>query len=282
MKPMAEGCNDKRGLPMIDLLDAYAAHFKAYIALQLQYRAELVIWLLGMVLEPVIYLVVWSSVARSSGGQVGGFTPAGFAAYYILFTLVNHATFSWIMHEFEFRIRNGDFSPRLLRPIHPIHSDIADNLTYKLLTSAVMLPAAIVLSLVFQPSFAPPLWAIPLFVPALALGFLVRFFFEWVLALAAFWTTRVAAINQMYFAALLFFSGRMAPLALLPAPIQAAGNVLPFRWMISFPVELLLGRLSPSAALAGLGIQLLWLLAALAVLHLGWQQALRRYTAVGA
>src|SRR5947209_8530388 len=92
------------------MIDVYLAHFKAYIALQLQYRVELVIWLIGMVLEPVVYLVVWSAVAQASGGQVGGFTPADLAAYYIVFTVVNHATFSWVMHDFEFRIRDGQFS----------------------------------------------------------------------------------------------------------------------------------------------------------------------------
>ena len=44
-------------------------------------------YLVGMVAEPVIYLVVWSSIARSHGGAVGGITPAGFAAYYIVWTL---------------------------------------------------------------------------------------------------------------------------------------------------------------------------------------------------
>ena len=54
------------------------------------------------------------------------------------------------------------------------------------------------------------------FVPAILLAFVVRFFMEWTLALAAFWTTRVSALNQMYFMAALFFSGQIAPLELLP------------------------------------------------------------------
>jgi ABC-2 type transport system permease protein len=103
--------------------DVYRAQFKATIALQLQYRVALVIWLIYTVLEPVISLVVWSAVARSTGGRVGGFSPGDFAAYFILLMLVNHLTFTWVMHEFEFRIRLGQFSPKLLRPIHPIHAD---------------------------------------------------------------------------------------------------------------------------------------------------------------
>ena len=73
------------------------------------------------------------------------------------------------------------------------------------------------------------------FIPALLLAFLVRFLLEWTLALAAFWTTRVSAINQIYFVLMLFLSGQIAPLTLFPHWIQIVAAILPFRWMIGFP-----------------------------------------------
>ena len=41
---------------------------------QFQYRAATYMYLLGMVAEPVIYLVVWTTIADQSGGVVGGLT----------------------------------------------------------------------------------------------------------------------------------------------------------------------------------------------------------------
>ena len=84
------------------------------------------------------------------------------------------------------------------------------------------------------------------FIPALLLAFLVRFLLEWTLALAAFWTTRVNAINQVYFVLMLFLAGQIAPLTLFPRWIQVVADILPFRWMLGFPVELVLGRLTPA------------------------------------
>ncbi len=263
------------------LLAIYRAQFRTTFATQLQYRASLLIWLISMILEPVIYLVVWSTVARTSGGQVGGFSTRDFAAYFIAMMLVNHATFSWIMWEYDSRIRHGSLSFMLLRPVHPIHADIADNLTYKVLTLSVMVPTAIGLVRLFRPTMSPAPWAILAFVPALVLAFLVRFLIEWSLAMAAFWTTRVNAINQMYFVVLLFFSGRLAPLSLFPPAIQAAATWLPFRWVLSFPVELLLGRLTPQEATRGFIAQGIWLIVGLAVLRLVWRAGVRRYSAVG-
>ena len=110
---------------------------------------------------------------------------------------------------------------------------------------------------------------------------MVRFLVEWTLALAAFWTTRVGAINQGYYVAALFLSGQVAPLVLFPASVRAVAAVLPFRWMISFPAELLLGRLTPAQAAAGLAIQAGWLGLALLILKLVWRAGVRRFTAVG-
>ena len=188
----------------------------------LQYRASLFIWMIGQVLEPLIYLVVWSTVSASRGGSVGDYTAAQFAAYYIAFMLVNQMTYTWIMWEYEYRIREGMLSPALLRPVHPIHADIAENISSKLVSLPVMLLIAAGLALIFKPSASPQLWALLAFIPAVLLAFLLRFLVEWTLAQAAFWTTRVSAINQVYFVLILFLSGQIAPLSLFPAPIQLA------------------------------------------------------------
>jgi ABC-2 type transport system permease protein len=234
------------------------------------------------VLEPIIYLVVWTTVAASSGGRVGGYTGGDFAAYFIVLMVVNHLTFTWIFWEFEWRIRQGMFSPLLLRPIHPIHNDIAANLAFKLLTLAVIVPTTVALVLLFDPVFEPPAWAVAAFVPALLLAFALRFLVEWTLAMAAFWMTRVSALNQMYHVALLFLSGQIAPLSLLPEWLQALATLLPFRWMVAFPGELLLGRLSPEEALAGFAAQGIWIGLAFGLLTMVWRAGIRRYSAVGA
>jgi ABC-2 type transport system permease protein len=264
------------------LLAIYRQQFKSTLAMMFQYRASLLIWMIGQVLEPLIMLVVWSVVSETGGGSVGDYTAAKFASYFLLLMLVNHVTYTWIMHEFEYRIREGIFSFALLKPVHPIHSDIADNISSKLITMPVMIIIAAVLAVVFHASIAPTAWAAAVFVPALLLAFVVRFLLEWTLAQAAFWTTRVGAINQTYFVLLLFLSGQIAPLELLPFPAQIAARVLPFYWVVGFPVELLLGQLTPSDALIGIGALASWLGISLVLVRVVWKAGLRVYSAVGA
>lgn len=267
---------------MTDLLVLYRAQFKTTIAEQFQYRGALVIWLIGLILEPVIYLSVWSTVAQSQGGAVDGFTAADFAAYYLVALVVSQATFTWIMWEMEYWIRQGSLSPLLVRPVHPIHRHIANNLTFKLLTMAILVPVVLVLSIVFQPNFTLSAWTALAFIPALALAMALRFAIEWTLASLAFWVTRVTAINQLYFVIFLFLSGFAAPLDLLPGPVRTLAEWLPFYRMLGFPVELLLGRLSPIQAALGFGAQLAWLGIALVLLNVTWAKGVRQYSAVGA
>jgi ABC-2 type transport system permease protein len=74
----------------------------------------------------------------------------------------------------------------------------------------------------------------------------------------------------------------VAPVALLPAWARAAAEILPFRWMIGFPVELLLGGLTPAQALAGFAAQVIWILLGLGLVRLVWRAGVRSYSAVGA
>lgn len=264
------------------LLELYLQQFKTTFATMVQYRAALVIWMIGHVLEPLVYLIVWSAVSQSRGGSVGDYSPREFAAYFLVLMLVNHVTYTWIMYEFETRIRDGTLSFALLRPVHPIHADIADNICAKLVTLPFMVVIAVVLGWLFHPLLAPPLWAVLAFIPALFLAFLVRGLLEWTLAQAAFWTTRVGAVNQAYFVLMLFLSGQIAPLSLFPSFVQTSADILPFRWMLGFPVELLLGRLTPAEAMVGLGAQLTWAILSVFFLRAVWRAGVRSYSAVGA
>jgi ABC-2 type transport system permease protein len=262
--------------------EIYWMQFKTQLAVQFQYRVAMVIWLIGMVIEPVMYLVVWSTVARYQGGEVGGFRVSDFVAYYLVMMLVNHATFTWIMWEYEYYVRDGTLAGLLLRPIHPIHRDIADNLAYKALTLTVLLPITLLLGWLFHATIHFQWWSVALFIPALLLAATMRMLAEWTLAMAAFWTTRVGAINQIYFVTLYFFSGWIAPLALFPTFIQQAAYFLPFRWMIYFPIELAMGRLSIQQTWTGLAFQVAWIGILLLLLNRVWRSGVKRFSAVGA
>ncbi len=261
--------------------DYYRVKLKTDLAIEMQYRGAMLIWLIGAVLEPLVFLAVWSAAAAAQGGAIDGLTSHDFAAYFIASLVVNQLTFSWVMWEFEHYIREGELAADLLRPIHPIHQDICENWAHKLLTMTVVIPAVILLSLVFEPAWHFEAWSLLAFLPALLFAFALRFLFDWTLALIAFWTTRTASANQLAQTVFLFFSGRLAPLSLFPPVLVTISFILPFRWMLAFPIELILGQLTPAQALWGMAIQLGWIAAILLLMRFVWRVAIRRFSAVG-
>src|SRR5690349_19041509 len=88
----------------------YGAKLATEIAVQFAYRGGILIWLVSLVTTPLVSLVVWTTVARENGGSAGGFTSGEYAAYFIAVMIVNNLTFTWIMWEMEWRVKNGMFS----------------------------------------------------------------------------------------------------------------------------------------------------------------------------
>jgi len=264
------------------LVDYYFAKFQAEIAVQFAYRGAIFIWLISLVTTPLISLVVWTTVARENGGSAGGFTSGEYAAYFIAVMIVNNLTFTWIMWEMEYRVKNGMFSPVLLRPIHPIHNDVVTNLTFKLLTSIAMVPIAIALSFGFDAEFDTSIGHGLAFIPILLSAMFLRFVCEWTVSLAAFWITRTMTLNQLYTTATFFLAGQVAPLSLFPDWLRIVASILPFRWMMAFPAEVMLGRSDGQDILIGIGMQALWIAVAMVSMRFIWRRGIARYSAVGA
>jgi ABC-2 type transport system permease protein len=260
----------------------YRGEFAASTAVNLAYRGSVMIWVFTSVIQPIVLIVVWRTIAGPSG-SVGGYTADRFVTYFAIMLLVDHLTFIWLMWEFEWRIREGAFSPLLLRPIHPIHKDITDNVSYKIIGLLGVGPAVVILILVFDGDLSgiTPLQVLA-FVPALVGGAVLRFVIEWVLALSAFWLTKVSALNNLYFSVRTFLSGGFAPLSVLPPVIAAIANWSPFPWSQAFVVNVVMGETTGTDILVGYGAQAAWILIALALLKVVWSRAVRHYSAVGA
>ena len=262
-------------------LDFYATTMRTAVQANFQYRADTYLYMVGTIVEPVVYLVVWTTVARSQGGEVAGITAGGFAAYYIVWTLVRQFNLAFTPYGWEWRIREGQVSANLLRPIHPIHYDLAEFAGWKFVNILVWLPVAGLLVLVFEPTLDPSLADVATFLAALWGAFLLRSLSLWTLGLVSFWTTRTGPIFELYILLELLLSGRLVPLQVMPDWAETVADVLPFKYTFGFPIEALVGDLSHAELLGGVAIQTAWIVAFWGLMSLVWRRAVREYTAVG-
>lgn len=246
----------------------------------LEYRAQVVIWMLAGTL-PLVMLAVWMPLAEQ--GLIGDYNPGDFVAYYIGALLIRQFTGVWVVWDMEREIRLGELSPHLLRPTHPILRYLAMALADKPLRLAVVVPLFVVVVLLVPGALPQPslldLAALPL---AIVLAFVLYFVMQSCIGLLAFWLTQVVALQEFWFGIYSLASGFLIPLDLFPPAVTAVLRYLPFRSLLAFPLELLLGRLDPAAVAEGLLLQVAWTLFFFGLMLLLWRRGIRQYSAVGA
>jgi ABC-2 type transport system permease protein len=233
----------------------------------------------GWMIPPLIYLFVWSSAVGN--GSLGGYNQGGFIAYYLVLIMVNQLTYAQSNWTVGDNIRSGNLSRSLMRPINPLVEVLATELAGKLIYMLFIIPVTVVLGLWLQPDLQLSWGNALAFIPALLLAWGLRFLWGYWLALLAFWITRADALLAVQDALVFLLAGQVAPQALLPGVLGSLATLLPFRYMIGFPVEVLLGRLSGGEMLVGFTLQGLWLLFSAGLTGWLWRAGLQRYMAVG-
>lgn len=245
----------------------------------LQYASFFFILAFGWMVPPLIYLLVWSTAAAEA--PIGGLTRGAFVAYYLILILVNQVTYAQTNWTVGDLIRSGGMNRVLLRPMPAAVDAVASEVAGKVVYLVFDVPVVIVLALLLKPELTLQLETALAFIPALVFAWALRFLWGYALAVLAFWASRADALLALQDTLIFLLAGQVAPIALLPEPLATLARVLPFRYMVAFPVEVLTGQLDAAGILTGLGIQLVWLVVAAALARGLWATGLRRYSAIG-
>lgn len=262
------------------MLVKYAALMRRSLAAMFEYRASMLIWMLINV-TPLVMLAVWFSM--SEGGPIAGYTQSDFVSYYLLLALVQQMTSVWVIYELDYEIRHGDLSIKLLHPLNPLHDYLSTNLADKILRPFALIPLAFAAWLIFpaiQYHLSP--LRVVLFIAAMAAGWFIRFMSQFIFGLLAFWVSDSMTLNDIWFALSEMLGGMIAPLDLFPPQVTAVANWLPFRFMLSFPVEIVSGRLTSIELATGSAAMMFWVVLSVVIYRWVWRRGIRQFSAFGA
>ncbi len=259
------------------LIKTTLTFLSVYYAYMVEYRAELILWVLAGSL-PIILMGVWIQAAQ--GGQFG-LTPIDFARYFLAVFLVRQFTVVWVIWEVEREVVEGKLSNRLLQPIDPVWHHVAAHVSERV----ARIPFAILLVGLFfllypQAFWIPSLGTFLLFSFVVILAFILRFAIQYTFAIFSFWTERASALEDFWFLFFLFLSGMIAPLEVFPESVRTIVLFTPFPYLINFPASILVGI--PVNLTQGLVSMLGWILLFLGLNRWLWRQGLKRYSGMGA
>jgi len=243
------------------------------------YRAEFVIWILTTNM-PLVMLAIWHAVAAD--GPVGRFDQREFTAYYLAVLAVRLLTSTWVVWQMSMEIRDGTLSAKLLRPIHPLYAYAAEHLAAVPMRALIVSPilALLVYTAGGRLAVHDPVLLGVLFASLLG-AWLLIFFMMVLLGALAFFVESAIGVFELWLAVHAIFSGYLVPLESLPHWMAGAARVLPFRFMLGFPVEVLVGLSSRATALRELGAQWAYVVVLASSALLVWRAGVRRFAAYG-
>jgi ABC-2 type transport system permease protein len=245
----------------------------------LAYRAELLIWVLSTSM-PLIMLALWTAVAAD--GPLGRFDQPQFVAYFLATFVVRQLNSSWIAWQLNYEIRTGSLSMRLLRPLHPIVCYLIDSLSALPLRGLVAIPAGAILLVTAagdRLATDPLIWL--LWVVSVCGGWLLSFATGCLIGCVAFWTGSSAKVMEAWLALFFVFSGYTIPIELFPPLARQVAALLPFRYMLGLPVELMTSSWDVPGALVMVGWQWLYVVVAGTAALVAWRRGIVRYAAFG-
>lgn len=259
-------------------LAAYPTLLRVGFAAAVAYRTEMLVWMLTMTM-PFVSLALWSAVAATA--PVGRFDQKNFVAYFLATIVVRQLSGSWVVWELIQEIKSGALSSRLLKPIHPLVVYSADNLAAIPLRALFAAPLALIGIASGGAALPREPHVVAAFVVSLFGAWFITFFIMIIVGSLSFFMESSMSIFEVWLALFMLLSGYLVPLELFPSWVRGVAEVLPFRYTLGFPVEILIGMAGDADIARGLTIQFAYGAGAAVMALVLWRAGLKRFGAFG-
>lgn len=249
-------------------------------------RASALVWAFLDFLWPFANLLLWVAIYEGQKGRaitIGGFTLSQMLTYYLGVALISAVATAHCDWDVAKDIQTGELSLYLVRPLPYVLHQFLSNVAWKILKGLMIAPFLLLAFFLFRPFLAFHLslsgWLV--FLLSAVLAYLLYFFNAVIFGLFTFWVEEVGSFIEFNELVRSLFSGMAIPLSFLPGVFLTIGQILPYRYLYDFPLQIFTGRLAAGEILSGLAFQIFWLLVFLMVFRYLWRQGVARYSAFG-
>lgn len=246
------------------------------------YRASFIMWRVRSIIQVLTIYFLWL-VVIPPGEELMGYTQPLIATYILGTLLLESIVLASRSYIVGSEINSGNLSSFLLRPINYFLFWFSKDLGDKLMNILFSVAELSIIFLILRPPFIlqTDFFYLSFFIIASCLSVLNYFFINFLLGLIGFWSPEVWAPRFIFITLLGFFAGSLFPLDILPAPVFAVVKLLPFAYLMYFPIKIYLGQLPLSEIILGIFISAFWVGVIYLTVKIVWQKGLRGYTAYG-
>jgi len=246
------------------------------------YRLNFILWRVRIVISILITYFLWDSVFAGKS-EVFGYSQARMLTYVILITFLTGVVLSTQTHRVASEINLGELSKFLLKPVNYFAFNLSRDLSDKFLNTTFSIVEIILLVLILRPPLVVqtnPYW-LSLFAVAIILATILFFEISLILSFIGFWSKETWAPRFIFFILITFLAGTYFPLDIFPKPIYTLLQLLPFTYIVFFPLKIYLGELNSPTLFMGLIVVFSWIIIFLFTINYLWRAGLKIYTAEG-
>lgn len=249
---------------------------------QLAWRFDIAVNVLFTIVKIVFAYLLWDTIFANRD-TVGGFTFHSMLSYYIISSFLSQLDMSdGVSSEISSRIRGGTFSKYMVIPVNIQGYFLAQTAGSSVFYLIFNLFAAIIWIFIFRIKFA--FTADPLFILAalalVVLGLVFMLQLNYFLGLLTLKFQDIYLFLMIKSNLLLFITGTMLPLVLLPDIVVEIMRYLPFYYITYLPSMLFIGR-NGEEILYGLLLLPSWIVFFAVINRFTYERLRVRYDGVG-
>jgi ABC-2 type transport system permease protein len=174
------------------------------------------------------------------------------------------------------------FSIQLARPFPIYWHFMAQNLSWRVGKLILFAPFLLIYLFAYWKFLGDvPLHFSPEFFLSMFMAHLLSYHIAFAIAMIALWTTEFHSVFGLYYFPENFLSGRVVPLAALPVWAAVVGDFMPFRFTVSMPTEILMGRLGGGEMWNAFALQAAWTVGFYFIGKWLFDKGIKQYTGFG-
>lgn len=235
-----------------------------------------------MIIGVLITYFLWLAVFRGQT-NVFGYGRADMFTYIILLTFLQGVVLSTQTQRIASEINTGDLSNFLIKPINFFGLNLARDLTDKFINTFFSIGEIAFLYYLLKPPIVlqTNIYWLSLFALTVILAALLYFEINLLLSFIGFWSKETWAPRFIFYILVTFLAGTYFPLDIFPQPIFNVLQLLPFTYIIFFPLKIYLGTPDPAFLIKGFIVIFSWIIILGFFLLRVWRQGLKIYTSEG-
>lgn len=266
-------------------LSKYLSTMRLGIQNAMEYRTDFIISIFSGIFTIIIQCFLWSAIYGSSTQRViFGYTYGGMITYTIMAGVMSKVmSTSGLEWEISNDIKEGGLSKYIVQPISYFGYRISGFLGRKVVEAAVLAVISAIVLYSLSAVLGITISAATVFVSVLAviLAIFLNCIYYYCVSAAAFWMTDISAVYIGLGLLSTILSGGLFPLSIFGSRVLAVLNLLPFEYIIYYPLNILEGTQTIKDIAFGTFMQLFWIAALYLLSRLIWKRGMKRYISAG-